>query len=274
MTTPDRPTPAPIGWLVRRLRNVPRAGANVVLALPRLGAFTVGFLVPALGGRVAEKWRARARTTTLPSLYDRYPEAVAASRRTRGVQSVPLDQVVGTLRHPSQNTADFLPLPQLRGNNWRARWQRINRALNDLAILPPVELVKVGDEYFVSDGHNRVAAARLNGGVEVDADVTELVLPGVETAPAPPAVGSSLAAGIQLREAGSGRLSRTASISDAVDPISRRDILRATGPNARPPGEDTDPAFRIPDVREPPTDGTDEPDAAHGEAKGGTRSSP
>ena len=271
MATPDRPTWTPIGWLARRLRDVPRAGANVMLALPRLGAFTIGFIVPSLGGRVAERWRARTRTTTLPSLYDRYPDAVAATRRMRGVQSVPLDKVVGTLRHPSQNTADFLPLPQLRGNNWRARWQRINRALNDLAILPPVELVKVGDEYFVSDGHNRVAAARLNGGVEVDADVTELVVPGVETAPAPEAVGSSLAAGVQLREAGSGRLSRTASHSDAADLIGRRDILRATGPDARPPGEETDPAFRIPEVPEPPTDGTGEPNAAHGEAEGGTR---
>ena len=98
--------------------------------------------------------------SVLPSLFDRYPGATAAPRRAIGLRSVPLDRIVGTMRHPSQNTADFLPLPRLRGANWRGRWQRINRAIDRLATLPPVDLVQVGDDYYVVDGHNRVAAAR------------------------------------------------------------------------------------------------------------------
>jgi hypothetical protein len=70
----------------------------------------------------------RREAPVLPSLYDRYPGATAALRRPRGLRVVPIERIVGTARHPSQNTADFLPLPHLRGRNWRARWDRIRRA--------------------------------------------------------------------------------------------------------------------------------------------------
>lgn len=115
----------------------------------------------------------------LPSLFDLHPGAGTTPRRTVGVRSVPLDRIVGTMRHPSQNTADFLPLPRLRGANWSGRWQRINRAMDALTTLPPLDLVQVGDDYYVVDGHNRVAAARRADAVEIDADVTQLLLPGV-----------------------------------------------------------------------------------------------
>jgi hypothetical protein len=36
-------------------------------------------------------------------------------------------------------------------------------------------LYKVGSEYFVLDGHHRIAAARLLGQVDIDANVVELI---------------------------------------------------------------------------------------------------
>ncbi len=171
----------------------------------------------AMGGRAASR---------LPSLYDRYPGIATAPRRAVGVRSVPLDRIVGTMRHPSQNTADFLPLPRLRGANWRARWQRINRAMDLLTTLPPLELVQVGDDYYVVDGHNRVAAARRVDAVEIDADVTQLLLPGV-TRPRQAMVDASRLAGTQeVRQAASGRYSRTVEQRTAADGVSRQDLLR------------------------------------------------
>ena len=126
------------------------------------------------------------------------------------------------MRHPSQNTADFLPLPRLRGRNWRARWQRINRAMDRLETLPPVELVQVGDDYYVADGHNRVAAARQAGAVDIDADVTQLLLPGV-TQPGQAMIdASSLVGAAELRQAAAGRQSRTVEQRDAADAVSRQ----------------------------------------------------
>lgn len=191
--------------------------------------------------RLWRSWRRRgtrlaalrlAERSVLPSIYDRHPQAGRAPRRRLGLRSVPLDQVTGTMRYPSQNTADFLPLPRLRGENWRARWQRITRAMDNLVTLPPVDLVQVGDEYFVADGHNRVAAARQAGGVEVDADVTQLVLPGVTQPGHGRLDRSSLIGGEQVRMAGQGRHSRTVSPRPEEDRVTRRELGQASDEDA------------------------------------------
>lgn len=198
-------------------------------------------LTAAVLRRGRDAWRRRSGETArrrsserdiLPSLFERHPHASKAPRRRVGLRSIPLDRIVGTLRRPSQNTADFLPLPRLRGENWRARWQRINRAMDGLAVLPPIDAVQVGDEYYVEDGHNRVAAAKLAGGLEIDADVTQLILPGV-TRPGQATVGaSSLVDADVVRRAGSGHYSRTVEQRTATDGLSRDDLLRA--PDAAP----------------------------------------
>jgi len=168
--------------------------------------------------------RATARNV-LPSLYQRHPGATPAPQRRIGVQSVPLDRIVGTMRHPSQNSSDFLPLPKLRGENWRARWQRISRAMDRLELLPPVDLVQVGEEYYVADGHNRVAAARRVGAVEIDADVTQLLVPGVTRPASGTFDASSLYGAGEVRQAASGRLSRTVEQRPSDDRLSRRELL-------------------------------------------------
>lgn len=143
----------------------------------------------------------------LPSLFDRHPDALSGSRHPRGLEIVPIGKIVGTARRPSQNTTDFLPLPQLRGTNWESRWQRIQQATSNLAILPPVELLKLGDEYWVVDGHNRIAAALRNDAVAVDADVTELLPPGTTSSSHAGSAPTSLLGSEELRHAGEGRFS-------------------------------------------------------------------
>jgi hypothetical protein len=170
--------------------------------------------------------RRRAERAVLPSLLDLHPEATRAPRRRVGVRTIPLDRIVGTVRHPSQNTADFLPLPRLRGGNWRARWQRINRANDRLETLPPVDLVQVGDAFYVEDGHNRVAVARRADAVEIDADVTQLILPGLEPSERGWMDATSIVGGEELRQAAAGRHSRTVEQRMEADALSRADLLR------------------------------------------------
>ncbi|MDQ3690247.1 MAG: hypothetical protein M3406_09480 [Chloroflexota bacterium] len=173
--------------------------------------------------------RRRASRDTLPSLADDHPGASTAPRRRVGLRSVPVDRIVGTLRDPSQNTADFLPLPRLRGQNWRGRWQRITGAMDRLAMLPPVELVQVGDDYYVVDGHNRIAAALQAGGIEVDADVTQLLLPGFTRPGQATLDASSLIGADEVRQAGRGRQSRMVVQRGATDEVSRRDLADDRG---------------------------------------------
>ncbi len=202
-----------------------------------------------------------ARREPLPSLYERHPRADTALRRPRGLQIVPIDRIVGTTRNPSQNTTDFLPLPYLRGRNWAARWQRIRRAVDALSMLPAIDLVQVGDEYYVADGHNRVAAALNAGAVAIDADVTELVMPGVPTSTgalgARQDAASLLLGADELRQAATGRQSRTAEHRPSVDELRREQLTRGSEraePGAAP---DDGPASGDP----PPADPEPEPEA-------------
>lgn len=199
-----------------------------------LSRLAILLVLVALGSRARNAWQRGRRATAerrrrerdvLPSLYDVHPDALSAPRRRIGIQTIPLDRIVGTLRQPSQNTADFLPLPALRGKNWRARWQRITGANDSLAILPPVDLVKVGDEYWVADGHNRVAASLAAGALAIDADVTELLLPGLAVEPFRPNATSSLLDADELIRAGEGRLSRTTEFRPRADELTRGELI-------------------------------------------------
>jgi hypothetical protein len=206
---------AMLRWLLAR------AASALLLVAGALGRMWTGWI---RRGRAGAD-RRRNEREVLTSLFDVHRSASTAPRRTLGLKTVPIDRIVGTMRHPSQNTADFRPLPRLRGRNWSARWQRINRAMDRMETLPPVELVQVGDDYYVADGHNRVAAARQAGALDIDADVTQLVLPGV-TQPGQAMIdASSLVGAAELRQAAAGRHSRTVEHRDAADEVSRRDLL-------------------------------------------------
>jgi hypothetical protein len=141
-------------------------------------------ITSAAGGRRAEAARLRelraAARRPLPSLWELHPDARRASLRELGVRTVPLDMIRGTaVAGPTQRGGDFLPLRGLRGANWESRWQRIRRAVDRLETLPPVDLMKYGDEYWVVDGHNRLGAAKYAGQVGIDASVVELRTAGM-----------------------------------------------------------------------------------------------
>lgn len=120
----------------------------------------------------------------VPLLADVHPEAARAGRIELGLQTVDVAAIKGTVSESqTQRDRDFMPLPAARGNDWKARWQRLQQAARTLAILPAVELVRFGDEFWVVDGHNRVALARSTGQLAIDANVTALRLPGSPQTP-------------------------------------------------------------------------------------------
>ncbi|MFL5945433.1 MAG: ParB N-terminal domain-containing protein [Gaiellaceae bacterium] len=94
----------------------------------------------------------------------------AIGRRSLGVQTIPLADVVGTEGRQATFTRDFAP----RHESSRQRIRALAAAFPN-GEFPPIVAVKLGDVYFVIDGHHRVALARQNGGEMIDADITELV---------------------------------------------------------------------------------------------------
>lgn len=92
-------------------------------------------------------------------------------------ESIPLDKIVGSVGRYKDFTRDFLP----RNAHLAPRWARIEDALGSLEGLPPIEVYKIGDVYFVADGNHRVSVARANGFTDIEAYVTEIpVDPGIE----------------------------------------------------------------------------------------------
>ncbi len=104
-----------------------------------------------------------------------FEEVVAAlgrvQERDAGLAVVPLDAIVGTVDRMQGFDRHFRPTtPQVR-----ARWERIAAAMRRGEAMPPVDLYRVGDVYFVKDGHHRVSVARALGRHDIDAHVTEVV---------------------------------------------------------------------------------------------------
>ena len=87
----------------------------------------------------------------------------------RGVQTVRVDQIAGSLNRYHEFDRVFMPA----SNTLSARWQSVNRAFYEDVSLPPVVLYKVGQVYFVVDGHHRVSVARKQNQLFIDAEVRE-----------------------------------------------------------------------------------------------------
>lgn len=87
----------------------------------------------------------------------------------RGFQVVPVDQIVGSVDRFEDFDRAFLP----RQRHTASRWKNIDRAYYQDVRLPPVQLYKVGNVYFVKDGNHRVSVARERGVEFIDAEVFE-----------------------------------------------------------------------------------------------------
>ncbi|MCB9435463.1 MAG: hypothetical protein H6673_00540 [Anaerolineales bacterium] len=93
----------------------------------------------------------------------------------RGVQSVPIQQIIGSVGRYQDFTRAFLPT----GNIERERWKAVAALyINPIGRgAPPVELFKVGKLYFVKDGNHRVSVARQLKLKDVEAHVWEYTTP-------------------------------------------------------------------------------------------------
>jgi hypothetical protein len=92
------------------------------------------------------------------------------SERQLGLQTIPLDTIVGTVDSRRDFDRHFRPT----SNRVRERWEQLALAQRRGAAIPPIEVYRVGGLHFVSDGHHRVSIAAATGQQTIDAYVTEI----------------------------------------------------------------------------------------------------
>jgi hypothetical protein len=109
----------------------------------------------------------------MPSLESVLAAAGAEGRAFGGVHEIPLAAVVGSAAATSKAgdfDPGFLPIsPRLRH-----RWTGIYREMTEGGELPPIDVYKVGDGYYVIDGHHRVSVARSLGRETINARVIDV----------------------------------------------------------------------------------------------------
>jgi hypothetical protein len=85
-----------------------------------------------------------------------------------GLKQVAIADICGSEGRQADFDDRFNPL----SDRMCQRWLDVASAIAAGLILPPVELIQVGNHYYVRDGHHRVSVTRAMGETEIQAKVT------------------------------------------------------------------------------------------------------
>ena len=122
-----------------------------------------------LRGRCGALWSGlRGKPAGLLDLTALLDQRSIRTARSSGHQTVPLARI----RRSEGRRHDFDAAFHPRHTRTRDRWLRVARARLDGIELAPVDLIQVGEVYFVRDGHHRISVAITFGQREIDAVVT------------------------------------------------------------------------------------------------------
>jgi hypothetical protein len=94
------------------------------------------------------------------------------SRRYAGVQLIALASIRGSESRSADFDAAFRP----RHRRMHQRWVSVATAWLNGVVFEPVQLIQIGNDYFVRDGHHRISVAHTVGQRYIDAEVTVLEL--------------------------------------------------------------------------------------------------
>jgi hypothetical protein len=160
------------------------------------------------GDLLRRLFRGRARPHRGIKQFDHELKAAGdlTGRADLGHRTVDVHQIVGSVSRWQNLRSDFF---YRTGEAMTARFVRIGQAMREGKILPPLELYKLkrrgpagqarsdASEYYVVDGHHRVAMARKLGQDYLDARVVEyrVTAPAEGTAPSPAAAPADPPAG-------------------------------------------------------------------------------
>lgn len=119
------------------------------------------------------------RSRSLRDLVTEVSERKIRSQHYAGSRTVPINRIKGSEGRSEDFDLDFNPT----SNRTAERWVSIAVARVCGDTLPLVELIQLGEDYFVRDGHHRVSVARAFSEEYIDAVVITLELEPVSVPP-------------------------------------------------------------------------------------------
>lgn len=115
------------------------------------------------------RWKQKALHRK-PFLYELHAVKSALALRGSwyaGVHVIPTGSIIGS----EGKTADFdLGFHPMRKTT-RDRWINVAVAYMGGFPLPPIQVIEIGEAYFIRDGHHRVSVSRAFGQVAMDAEI-------------------------------------------------------------------------------------------------------
>jgi hypothetical protein len=122
--------------------------------------------------RLAARLRREPSDVNVILPFEEVVEALGRRGERRvGLQTIPLDSIVGTVDRGREFDRAFRPT----SSRVRPRWERIATATRKGQAMPPIDVYRIGDLHFVKDGHHRVSVAREMGFEVIEAYVTDVI---------------------------------------------------------------------------------------------------
>ena len=114
------------------------------------------------------RWaRLMGKNTILAIFPEQTPEK-SPNRKFIGTEDIPIEQIVGTVSRHSDFDHKFRPLNKHLCDRWVNVYLTLERDG-----WSPILVHKVGDHYYVEDGHHRVSIAQALGMTSIEAKVWE-----------------------------------------------------------------------------------------------------
>ena len=119
----------------------------------------------------ADAKRQENEKADVKSFHDQQEKEAAFDHRDRGIRTVPLNRIVGSVGRYKDFDSRF----RLKQSVPSERLEWVKKAMREGRTLGPVKLYEIKDEFYVLDGNHRIAAAKELGHDEILAHIEEFI---------------------------------------------------------------------------------------------------
>ena len=112
-------------------------------------------------------WAKLFRKRTRLASFSEAPRS-SVNRKFIGMQEIPVDKIIGTVGRENDFDEKFRPLSK----HLRERWVDVLLSFST-DTWSPIRVHKIGEQYYIEDGHHRTSVARVIGMAYIQAEIWE-----------------------------------------------------------------------------------------------------